>query len=237
VAKKAAEKPAAKRKRGRPKKTTSTGAAEAAAAEALAAASAEPEPEPEPKAPPDRPPSGMEDEPPGSADAPGDAPPRRRRSRVSKKDTKAIEDALRELLQMPAVPAAMLGDEWMAAHFTRQGDALANKIAIVSERNPVLRSWCMKAMEGEGTAVLLIAALLYTAPPLFHFGVIPGGEVIGVPVLKMNRQPATPPAPAPETPPAREAPEPQKYGGTPAHMAGGDSDELPPTWTPGMEQS
>jgi hypothetical protein len=101
---------ATKKRRGRPPKAKAPDpstlpiedAAEAAAAAAVKDGSDGAEPQ-----------SG--DKPPGAE--PG-AAPRKPRSRVTKKGTQQIEDALRELLQMPAVPASIFGDRWAAQHFT-----------------------------------------------------------------------------------------------------------------------
>lgn len=193
----------------------------------------------------------LSDTPPGRSD--GEAPKARRGKRVTKKGTQQIEDALAELLQIPAVPAAMFGDAWMADHFTTQGRQLANRIAIVSERNPVLRAWCERMMEGESIAVLFMAALMYAAPPLMHFGVIPGGSMMGIPVLA-KKQPAEPaPFPTPDDSAHGREPVPaQQYGGEPveavetainadtervvpdAHFVGGENGDGPPLWTEQM---
>jgi hypothetical protein len=200
-----------KRKRGRPPKVKPEATPVDALADAAAKAAEAPDPEP-----------SLGDNPPGSTSDPEGKPPRRR-TRVTKKGTQAIEEALAEILQIPAVPAAMLGDEWMADHFTTQGRQLANRIAITSERNPVLRGWCERAMEGEGIAVLFIASLMYAAPPLMHFGIIPGGAMIGVPVLRKTA--AGPgPVPAAEQPhtAAREPVPAKPYGGEPVPSTAGE---------------
>lgn len=240
--------PKPKKRRGRPPKVK---ADDLPLEELAAAESGEPEPtpppEPEPASSPPR------DNPPGNV---SDAEPRRpRRARVTKKGTQQIEDALAEILQIPAVPAAVFGDHWMAEHFTVQGRAFANRIATVSERNPVLRAWCEKALEGESVAVLLMAGVMYAAPPLMHFGVIPGAEMLGVPKLVKNAPPPTPgmephpsgglgadevPAkqwggePTEGPPPATEMPTDSTDEVVPdLHFAGGDAEEFPPVF---MEQ-
>jgi hypothetical protein len=199
--------PKGKRKRGRPPGAKNKIKPESVPVDALADAAAAAAEAPDPEAP-------IGDAPPGSEAREGKAP--RRRNRVTKKGTQAIEDALTEILQIPAVPAAMFGDNWMAEHFTVQGRQLANRIAITSERNPVLRGWCERAMEGEGIAVLLIASVMYAAPPLMHFGVIPGGQMMGIPVLR-KPQAGPGPVPAAEQPhtSAREPVPAQPYGGEP----------------------
>lgn len=240
------DKPPAKKRRGRPPKVKADDLPleELAGAESGGAGQSPPSPDPEP--PKDTPPGNVSD-PPGDGRRP-------RRARVTKKGTQQIEDALAEILQIPAVPAAVFGDLWMADHFTVQGRALANRIATVSERNPVLRAWCEKALEGESVAVLLMAGVMYAAPPLMHFGVIPGGELLGVP--RLGKEPA-PPVPGMEPHPsggfgAEEVPA-KQWGGEPVevpaeeygakvdgaetvvpdlHFAGGD-EEGPPVF---MEQ-
>jgi hypothetical protein len=242
-----------KRKRGRPPGSKNKPKPEAMPVDALADAATKAAEAPDPEPP-------IGDVPPGAEGREGKPP--RRRSRVTKKGTQAIEDALTEILQIPAVPAAMLGDQWMAEHFTTQGRQLANRIAITSERNPVLRGWCERAMEGEGIAVLLIASLMYAAPPLMHFGIIPGGQMIGVPVLRKTAPGEAGPVPA--GPPRAAGPPPaQPYGGEPAgpstageqavpqtepeptpaagdrvapeaHFVGGENGDGPPLWSEQM---
>lgn len=201
--------PKGKRKRGRPPGSKTKVKPEATPVDALADAAAAAAEAADPETP-------LGDVPPG-ADSVREGRPPRRRNRVTKKGTQAIEDALTEILQIPAVPASIFGDEWMAEHFTVQGRQLANRIAISSERNPVLRGWCERAMEGEGIAVLLVASLMYAAPPLMHFGVIPGAELMGIPKL-VKVQPGAGPVPAAEQPhtSAREPVPAQPYGGEPA---------------------
>lgn len=210
-----------KRKRGRPPKAKAINAdvepdaLTKAAEDAAAAATSDP-------------PAG--DAPPGGPTAPGE--PKRRRSKVTKKGTQQIEDGLREILQMPAVPASIFGDQWAAQHFTQQGAVFANKIAVVSERNPVLRDWCNKMLAGESLAVLLMASVMYAGPAALHFGVLPGGELLGVPVLR-KRSKGPQPVPAEATVPTdpafgRDAPEAQPYGGAPSYANG----EGPPVWEP-----
>ena len=89
---------AGKRKPGRPRKSAPKpadlpleAAAEAAAAEALKDA------------------GGDSDTPPGAE--PGSSAPPRKRQRVTKKGTQQIEEGLREILQMPAVPASIFGED------------------------------------------------------------------------------------------------------------------------------
>jgi hypothetical protein len=227
-----------KRKRGRPRKTEVTpdpsklGVDDMAAAEAAAAKAIEDDAKP------------LGDTPPSGGSESGGSRPRRKR--VSKQMTQQIEDGLAEILQIPAVPATILGDAWAAQHFTNQGRAFANRIAVVSERNPVLRGWCERAIEGESIAVLFVAGLMYMAPPMMHLGVLPGGEMLGIPVLRRQApEPIVPPAPEHE--PVREAPAAQQYGGSPtevpdhppesaptvapaAHFVGGSDNGSPPEW-------
>lgn len=217
-----------KRKRGRPKKVPELPIEKLAEGAAAAALDDAP---PAPETPP------IGDVPPGGGGAEGQ-PRARRRSRVTKKGTQAIEDGLAEILQMPAVPAGILGDQWAAEHFTVQGRAFANKIAVVSERNMVLRGWCERALEGESIAVLFMAGIMYAGPAAMHFGLLPGGEMIGVPVLR-KRPKAAPTATAATEPEeatmGREAPEAKQYGGEPVEapieVLGADDDaEAPPVW-------
>lgn len=210
-----------KRKRGRPKKSepagakapdpSSLGVDDLAAAEAAAARELEGK-----EGPADTPPSGV-----GAGGKP-------RKKRISKQMTAQIADGLAEILQIPAVPATILGDQWAAEHFTQQGRAFAERIALVSERNVVLRGWCERAIEGESIAVLFVAGLMYAAPPMMHLGILPGGEMLGVPVLRrQSADPIVPPAP--EQAPIRTPPPAQKYGGSPT--------EVPDSPPPGAEPS
>lgn len=215
--------PPAKKRRGRPPKVK----ADDVPLEALdgldTAAPPLVDPTPTEPAPP-------KDAPPGSV---GDGEPKRvraPRARVTKKGTQQIEDALAEILQIPAVPAAVFGDTWMAEHFTVQGRALANRIATVSERNPVLRAWCEKALEGESVAVLLMAGVMYAAPPLMHFGVIPGAEMLGVPKIGETLR-----AQAPDWSPTEQWKE-NMAEEVPARQWGGDPVEgEPPTGPPPVD--
>lgn len=169
------------------------------------------------------------DTPPGAGE--GSTP---RRRRVSKKVTKQIEDALAEVLQAPAMPCAIFGDEWAADHFEQAGAVLANKIAVVSERNAVLRGWCERAMEGESIGILFLALLAYAGPPLIHWNLVP------VPGLrKIPRRPRRG-RPDPETMSPTAATEwqeqapPETVGfdePVAAEFFGGDNGEGPPTFS------
>lgn len=135
--------------------------------------------------------NGAPAEPPPS-DEPPHVPPKPSRKRETKaqrrKLTEQIEEALAEILTMPAIPSQLiLGDEWLAQHFTDSGKQLAHQVAVVSERNDTLREWCRRAMEGESIAVLLMASVMYVYPPLLHFGLLPGpAGLLGVPVRRRN---------------------------------------------------
>jgi hypothetical protein len=127
---------------------------------------------------------------------------RERRGRTTKaQTTKAIEQALGELLAMPAVPFAMAGDDFCAAHFASAGPQFAARLAQTSERHPALRRILERVLEGESVAVLLIGLTSYMLPPLLHHGLIPTppgvAEMFGVPARAAgNGQPEPDPGDA-----------------------------------------
>lgn len=108
----------------------------------------------------------------------GDIPPKKRRGRppgsknktaTQKSETEKIAKALGMILAMPALPAQMVGDEWLMGHFNTAGPQLATILAESSERNPVLRAWLLRAMAGESVAVLAIGVIGYIVPPTVYF--------------------------------------------------------------------
>lgn len=220
-----------KRKRGRPRKTAKAPEPDLAHAAAEAAAQEfEKGGGSEASGAGTKPKGG--DTPPASEQA-GTAPRKPRRRRVSKQVTQQIEDALAEMLCLPAVPAAVFGDQWAADHFTTQGREFANKIAVMSERYPELRKWCERLMGGESAAVLLFAALMYAGPPLVHWGIIPmkpeGAALMGIPVVRRRAKRS---APEGSSAAATEWPERPGPGGEPSGVEfHGEANGGPPTFT------
>lgn len=149
----------------------------------------------------------------GGSPTPKDAPPKKRgpgRPKGSKNrtkgtgsrartDTKAaktvqIEQALAEMLGMPAIPFAMLGDEFCASHFATAGPGLAKQLATMSESNPQLRQVLERALDVSTMGALVMALFMYLMPPLLHHGIIPAPPMVaammGVPVPQPPSAPA-----------------------------------------------
>lgn len=119
----------------------------------------------------------------------GDEAPRRRKKRVSKKTTEAIEEALAEILTAPSMATAIIGDEWATQHFIQNGRELAHRIAVVSERHSQLRKWCEAMLEGESVMVVAIAAFAYVFPPLVHYNIVPAPDLLGIPKRPTTKRP------------------------------------------------
>lgn len=142
------------------------------------------------------------------ANAARDKPPRRKqssgaakRSKKHKEEISLIESGFRELLTFPAMPAAMAGDQWAADHFSQRGPALAKRLAVECERNDQLRKICLSAVKGQTVVMLGFELIMYLGLPAMHYGLVPGGEQFGVPVLRKpgRRAPFAEPEPEPET--------------------------------------
>lgn len=71
------------------------------------------------------------------------------------------------------MPCLLAGDQWASEHFATQGRAFAKNLAELSERNPAIRRWCERLMEGESVAVLAMSGVMYALPPLMHWGLLP----------------------------------------------------------------
>lgn len=166
-------------------------------------------------------------QPPPEADAaPKSKPASGAAKRTAKKtrELALIQSGLTELLSFPAMAAGMAGDQWAVDHFTERGPALADRLTAECERNAQLRAMVLKIVQGQGYMMLVIELGLYAAPPLLHYGILPGAEKIGVPTLpgaqkgpqrppgppRAPRQPQgapPPPQPPPAPPEAEQAPE------------------------------
>lgn len=84
-------------------------------------------------------------------------------------ETRQIEQALAQLLSVPAIPCAMLGHKWPADHFTTAGPMLAKNLADVAQTNPRLRDLLLKLSQGDSYATILIGTFAYAVPPAIYF--------------------------------------------------------------------
>lgn len=89
-----------------------------------------------------------------------------------------LEDRLTQLLSMPALPMAMVGDAWPAEHVAKKAPPLAHQIVEAAKERPALLSRLLSLLEASGPAELLIAAGMYLIPLLIYYGVIPGGPIL-----------------------------------------------------------
>jgi hypothetical protein len=152
----------------------------------------------------------------------GDRPPRAKASRTPPADTRAadllmIREMLANVLMTPSVVGAMRGDAWLTSHFTTRGPRLADAIVEEAARNDAFRAYLLRIAKATQGASLIGAVAMYVLPPLMHFGIAPGAELLGVPVVEPPLAPGAqaPPVPgrtpqfvAPERGPARVVPEP-----------------------------
>lgn len=131
-----------------------------------------------------------------------DQPPRSAKSGAQKRsenrsaELRLIREGFAELLALPAIGAALKGDQWAVDHFSTRGPALADRIAAECERNEQLRRICLRALKAQGMTMLAVEAFMYAVPALMHYGLVPGAEGMGVPVLTKSKQ--QPAAPGPE---------------------------------------
>ena len=124
----------------------------------------------------------------------GDLPPKPKSGAAKRSDRKAadirlIREGFAELLQLPAMAAAVKGDEWGVDHFTTRGPILAERIATECERNEQLRRWCVKALKAQSVTMLAVEGFMYVVPALMHYGIVPGAEGMGVPVIRGKEPP------------------------------------------------
>lgn len=83
-------------------------------------------------------------------------------------ETRAIGEALGQLLAMPGFAFGMVGEDYLAAHFTQTGPAFGMQIAAASETNPMLRAWLRRLQGGDTMAMLVLGAVAYAVPPLVY---------------------------------------------------------------------
>lgn len=145
-----------------------------------------------------------------------------KRTEKRSKEVELIRTGAAELLALPAMPAAIKGDQWAVQHFSTRGPALADRIAAEADRNPNFRAVALKALAAQGYTMMAVEMFMYAAPALIHYGLVPNaeeaGRAMGVPVLtKGKRQPrrggpepgAEPPFQGRQAPPAaKQAPPP-----------------------------
>lgn len=111
-------------------------------------------------------------------------------ARASKETNKRLEDALAEILTMPSLGFAIVGDEFCADHFAEMGPRFAKRLVDVSERHEQLRAILERMVTGETVAVLLLDGFAYMMPPLIHHGLpVPPG------LRRMMRVPEPLPSP------------------------------------------
>lgn len=136
----------------------------------------------------------------------GDSAPRPKSSRTPPADTKAADlAAIRELLggvlSAPSMLGAMRGDPWLTSHFMTRGPELAEAIVAEAGRNDAFRAYLVKIAKAAQGASLIGAVAMYVLPVAMHFGMMPGAELLGVPVVKAPAGPGTAAPPVPgETP-------------------------------------
>lgn len=103
-------------------------------------------------------------------------------------DLKPLEEALAQAFTMPGdIAGAMLGDEFLLAHFRARGPYLARCLLNASEQNPWLRKKLEElaaggsaAMQLQAIIMLALATVQYTVPPILY---LTGKEV--PPVVQM----------------------------------------------------
>lgn len=131
------------------------------------------------------------------------------------KEIAEIEAGFRELLGLPGLVAGMKGDAWAVDHFARAAPDLAGRIAAECERSDAFRKYCLSAVKAQGFTMLGVATFMYLAPPLMHWGLIPGAEALGVPVMRKQEAPkAQAPPQQEEARPRSPAPEPEPEAAT-----------------------
>jgi hypothetical protein len=143
----------------------------------------------------------------------GDRPPKPKTS-IPPADTKAADLAsIREMLGMvlvaPSALGAMRGDAWLTGHFMQRGPELSDAIVDEAARNDAFRAYLAKLAAAARGATLIGALAMYVAPPLMHFGIVPGAAMLGVPVVAPPATGGPPPqgAPVPGRSPQFVAPE------------------------------
>jgi hypothetical protein len=106
----------------------------------------------------------------------GGAPARQRapRGRAGKAGkARTLESELAILLMCPTPLFEAAGDEYCAAHFSTQGPALAAALTAYAETHPGTFALLERIVATGGFAVVALALVGYTLPPMMHHGIIP----------------------------------------------------------------
>lgn len=97
---------------------------------------------------------------------------------------KALIEGLAQILSIPAIPAAMVGETWVAEHFSVSGPVFAGQLVAASKTSPQLRTILEKAIKGDSYAILIIGVFGYVVPPVMYFATSdhhPARAMVGVP--------------------------------------------------------
>ncbi len=144
----------------------------------------------------------------------GDRPPRTKPKATPTADTRAgdlqkIREFLGMVLAAPSAVGALRGDAWLTGHFMQRGPELADALVAEAARNDAFRAYLLKIASAAQGASLIGAAAMYVLPPLMHFGVAPGADLLGVPVVEPPNAPGAQrqAAPVPGRDPQFVAPE------------------------------
>lgn len=142
----------------------------------------------------------------------GDKAPKPKAVRNAPQDSKAADlQSIRELLgglfAAPSMLGAMRNDPWLTSHFITRGPELAEAIVAEAARNDAFRAYLLRIAKAAQGASLIGALAMYVLPPLMHFGIAPGAEILGVPVVAPPAGPAAQARPVPGQSPQFVAPQ------------------------------
>lgn len=199
----------------------------------LTAGEAPPEPAPDP--PPAKPKAKKRKR----RRAKADTPPRPEKSGAAKRGEKKageiarIEKFFTKLFTLPAGAFMVKGDTWAFEHVVTQGPELGKAIADECSENETMRRYCLQLVEWFSVVTLAGAVGAYALPLLMHFGIIPGAQLFGVPVIATKPKAAPGPAGNGQAPPpfmggrpAPPAPEPEPTPTEPTYTGDPLADEL-----------
>lgn len=138
--------------------------------------------------------STAKDTPPRSSGQPR-RPGRPARADTLKAETAAIQKALEQVLAIPAIPAAMMGEAYLAEHFSGEAPTnFARELAKASEGNQGLRTILLRLTQGEAIGVLLFAGFAYLMPPVMYLATAddhPARKILGVPKRHPDKAPGS----------------------------------------------
>lgn len=130
----------------------------------------EPLPEDEPPKPVDPTPPEAEEE-----------PPKRKRGRPpgskTKTTTKTLHSELGELVALPALAFQLKGDDYCAYVWTVRAGPFASSVADLAEKNPALKRWLLKMMQGGAYSAVIWTGLSLLVPILAYYGMYPSGLI------------------------------------------------------------